>query len=75
MRHVHLIIINVLAAATVIFSAQNLQLVHVSFLRLSMEVRLAFLIVGIYVLGALTGASLMALLRKIFKGMRLGEAL
>lgn len=70
MRYLHLAIIIVFAGAVVIFAAQNLQAVEVSFLRLSVRVWLAFLIAAIYVLGAFTGGSLLALLRQSFKGAK-----
>jgi uncharacterized integral membrane protein len=70
MRYLHLAIIIVFAGAVVIFAAQNLQVVEVSFLGISVRVWLALLIVGIYVLGAVTGGSLLALLRRSLKGAR-----
>jgi uncharacterized integral membrane protein len=70
MRWVYLTVIVVFAAATMIFAAQNLQVVTVSFLRLSVQTPLAVLIVVIYVLGALTGGSLLALLRRSIEGAR-----
>ncbi|MEA2759269.1 MAG: lipopolysaccharide assembly protein [Methylobacteriaceae bacterium] len=70
MRYLHLAVIVIFAAMIVLFAAQNFQLVAVSFLRISMEIRLAFLVVIIYVLGALTGGSLLALLRHSIQGAR-----
>jgi putative membrane protein len=73
MRHLHLAVIILFAGATVIFCAQNLQIVEVSLLRFSAHVPLAFLIAGIYILGAITGGSLLALLRQSFKGAKLAS--
>ena len=70
MRWLHWAVIIVFAAATLIFAAQNFQIVNVSFLRLSVQTPLAFLVAVIYVLGALTGGSLFALLRRSIEGAR-----
>lgn len=70
MRWFHLAVIVLLAAATIIFAAQNLQIVTVSFLRLSAQTPLAFLIAVIYLLGTATGGSLLALLRRSIAGAR-----
>jgi uncharacterized integral membrane protein len=70
MRWFYLAIIVLLAAATVIFAAQNFQVVAVSFLRISIQTPLAFLIAVIYLLGAVTGGSLLALLRRSIEGAR-----
>jgi uncharacterized integral membrane protein len=70
MRWFYLTLIVVFAAATLIFALQNLQVVDVSFLRLGVRTPLAFLVGVIYVLGALTGGSLFALLRRSIEGAR-----
>ena len=70
MRWFYLAIIVLFAAATVIFAAQNFQVVAVSFLRISIQTPLAFLIAVIYLLGAVTGGSLLALLRRSIEGAR-----
>ncbi len=70
MRWFHWAVIIVFAAATLIFAAQNFQIVNVSFLSLSVQTPLAFLVAVIYVLGALTGGSLFALLRRSIEGAR-----
>ena len=68
MRWLHMVVMCVFAAAVIIFAAQNLQIVTISFLGFSAEVRLAILAAGIYLLGALTGGSLLALLRQSIEG-------
>jgi uncharacterized integral membrane protein len=68
MRLVYLAIIIVLAAAAVIFIIENLTEVSVSFLGFSVTMRLAILVFIIYVLGAATGGSLFALLRRSYEG-------
>jgi lipopolysaccharide assembly protein A len=64
MRWIYLIVIVAFVAAIVIFGAQNLEMIRISFLGLSLRVPLALLAVIVYVLGAITGGSLFALLRK-----------
>ena len=71
MRWFYLAVIVLLAAATVVFAAQNFQVVAVSFLRLSFKTPLALLIAAIYLLGAATGGTLLALLRRSIEGARL----
>jgi lipopolysaccharide assembly protein A len=71
MRWIHLIIIGLFLAATIIFAAQNLEIVTVSFLGFSARAPLALLVVIIYVLGMATGGSLLALLRRSLQGARL----
>jgi uncharacterized integral membrane protein len=66
MRWFHLAVIVLFVTATIIFAAQNLQIVEVSFLRMSVHTRLAFLIAIMYLIGAATGGSLLALLRRSF---------
>ena len=70
MRWFHLTVVILFAAATILFAAQNFQLVTVSFLRISAQTPVAFLIAVIYLLGAATGGSLLALLRRSIEGAR-----
>jgi lipopolysaccharide assembly protein A len=70
MRGVYLVIVVVFVAAIVIFAAQNLGLVTMSFLGFSARAPLAVLTAIVYVLGAVTGGSLLALLRKSVQGSR-----
>jgi lipopolysaccharide assembly protein A len=70
MRWLHLAVIVLFAALTAVFAMQNLQTVTVSFFRISAQMPLAFLVAIIYLLGALTGGSLFALLRRSFEGAR-----
>lgn len=74
MRWMHLTIIVLFATATIIFAFQNLENVTVSFLGLSVRTPLAILVVVVYVLGAVTGGSLLALLRRSYAGSRRGSA-
>lgn len=70
MRWLHLAVIVLFAAVTTIFAAQNLQIVTVSLLRISAQMPLAFLVAIIYLLGAVTGSSLFALLRRALERAR-----
>lgn len=57
----------VLSLATLIFALQNLEVVAVSFLGFEVRAPLAVVTILIYVLGALTGGSLLALLRRSYE--------
>jgi putative membrane protein len=70
MRWVYLTVVVLFAAATIIFVFQNVQVVTMSFLGLSVRAPLAVLAAVAYVLGTLTGGSLYALLRKSVQGSR-----
>lgn len=64
MRWIYLAINILFLATTIIFAVQNLQAVTISFLGLGLRAPLALLVVVIYVIGAVTGGALFALLRK-----------
>jgi putative membrane protein len=70
MRWIHLTVIVVFAAATLIFALFNLKSVTVAFLGLSISAPLAIVVFVVYVLGAVTGGSLLALLRRSYVGSR-----
>jgi lipopolysaccharide assembly protein A len=70
MRWLHLAVIVLFAAVTAVFAMQNLQTVTVSFFRFGAHMPLAFLVAIIYLLGAVTGGSLFALLRRALEGAR-----
>ena len=70
MRWIHLVVIAVFALATLAFAVQNLEVVTMSLFHVRVRVPLALLTVVVYVLGAITGGSLFALLRKSYKGAR-----
>ena len=72
MRWVYLTIVVVFVAAILIFGFQNLGVVTMSFLGFSVRAPLAILAAVVYVLGAITGGSLYALLRKSLRGSPLG---
>jgi uncharacterized integral membrane protein len=70
MRWIHLTAIALFVAATLVFSAQNFQIVTMSFLGFSARAPLALMVGIIYLLGMATGGSLWALLRRSFEGSR-----
>lgn len=70
MRWLYLIVIVVFVAAIVLFAIQNLGLVTMSFLGFSVRAPLAVLAVTVYILGAITGGSLFALLRRSVQATR-----
>jgi uncharacterized integral membrane protein len=69
-RWVYLAIVIVFVAALIIFVFQNTQSVNIAFLALSVTLPLAVLVFIVYVLGALSGGSLYALLRRSVAGSR-----
>ena len=71
MRWLHLTVIILFAAATLIFALQNLEIVTMAFLGFSVRAPLALLVAVVYVLGMVTGGSLWALLRRSLQGSRL----
>jgi uncharacterized integral membrane protein len=74
MRFVHLAIIVIIVAATLIFALQNLQSVTMSFLGYSVRMPLALQAIVVYLLGMATGGSLWALLRRSIEGTRRTDA-
>ncbi len=70
MRWFYLAIVLVFVAALIIFVVQNTQSVDISFLALGVTLPLAVLVFVVYVLGALSGGSLYALLRRSVAGSR-----
>ena len=70
MRWLYLAIVLVFVAALIIFVFQNTQSVGISFLALGATLPLAVLVFVVYVLGALSGGSLYALLRRSVAGSR-----
>jgi uncharacterized integral membrane protein len=63
MRWFYLAIVIIFVAATVIFVLQNFDPVTMAFLGTRVRAPLALLVAVVYVLGAITGGSLFALLR------------
>ena len=70
MRWIYLAFIILIAAATIVFALQNFEIVTMSFLGFNARVPLALLVAVAYLLGAATGGSLYALLRRSYVGSR-----
>ena len=70
MRWIHLGIIILFALATIIFVLQNFEIVTMSLLGFDARVPLALVVAIAYLLGAATGGSLFALLRRSYEGSR-----
>jgi putative membrane protein len=70
MRWFYLAVIVLFALATIIFALQNLEIITISFLGSNLRVPLALLVAVVYLLGAATGGSLLALLRRSYQGSR-----
>jgi lipopolysaccharide assembly protein A len=71
MRWLYVIIIIAFVAAIIIFAVQNFQVVNMSFLGFNLRAPLALVAAILYVLGAITGGSLFALLRKSIRESKL----
>ncbi|WGD49767.1 hypothetical protein QA641_29590 [Bradyrhizobium sp. CB1650] len=72
MRWFHLAVIVLFAAATMIFAAQNFENVTISFFKMNFSLPLALQTLIVYLLGAATGGSLFALLRRSFTRAKRG---
>jgi uncharacterized integral membrane protein len=68
MRWFHLAVIVLFAAATIIFAAQNLETVTISFFKMNLSLPLALQTLVVYLVGAATGGSVFALLRRSYTG-------
>lgn len=72
MRWFHIAVIVVFAAATMIFAVQNFETVTISFFKTNLSLPLALQTLVVYLLGAATGGSLFALLRRSYAGSKAG---
>jgi putative membrane protein len=70
MRWIYLAVIFLFATATIVFVLQNFEIVTISFLGSNVRVPLALLVAVVYLLGAATGGSMFALLRRSYEGSR-----
>jgi uncharacterized integral membrane protein len=74
MRWFYLAVVVLFVIAVILFAAQNRDMTTVAFLRMDVRMPLAMVMVVVYVLGALTGGSLLALLRRTVQAARRREA-
>ncbi|CUU20405.1 hypothetical protein CDS [Bradyrhizobium sp.] len=70
MRWFHLAVIVSFAAATIVFAVQNLDTVTISFFKMNLSLPLALQTLVVYLVGAATGGSLFALLRRSYAGSK-----
>jgi lipopolysaccharide assembly protein A len=70
MRWVHLTIVVLFVAVMIVFVIENREVVTMAFLGFSFRAPLALVVAGFYVLGAVTGGSLLTLLRRSIEGAR-----
>jgi uncharacterized integral membrane protein len=70
MRYVYIVLIATFVAIITLFKIQNLDTVTVSLLGASVTLPVSVLVLLIYVLGALTGGTLVALIRTWFQGAK-----
>ena len=70
MRWIYLAVIILFAAATIIFALQNFEIVTCPFSASMPACRSQLLVAVVYLLGAATGGSLFALLRRSYEGSR-----
>jgi uncharacterized integral membrane protein len=68
MRYVHIAIIVLLTALVLTFKLQNLQSVTLQFFSFTASMPVTALIVLVYVLGMLTGGSLLSLMKRSYRG-------
>jgi uncharacterized integral membrane protein len=74
MRWIHIAVIALFVAVIIIFVVQNVTPVTMSFLGFSVRAPMAVLAAIVYLLGAATGGSLFALLRKSVRASRAGAS-
>lgn len=67
-RYVNIALIVLLTAAILLFKFQNLDTVTVSFLNMSATLPVSLLVIGIYVLGMISGGAVLALVRGLIRG-------
>jgi len=70
MRYIYIGLVVVATAIVLLFKVQNLTAVTVSLLGMSVTIPVFLLVIGIYLLGMLTGSSLLALLRGWIRNAR-----
>jgi lipopolysaccharide assembly protein A len=75
MRWVYLAVVVLFVAAMIVFAIQNREAVTMAFLGFSIRAPLALLATGVYILGAITGGSLLALLRRSVQRARPASAM
>ena len=70
MRYIYIGLIVAFTALVLLFKVQNFQIATVSLFSLRMTLPVSLLVIGVYVLGMLTGGFVLALLRGWVRGTR-----
>ena len=70
MRYVYIGLVVVFTAIVLLFKVQNVEAVNVTLFSASITVPVAVLVVGVYVLGMLSGSFLVSVLRSWIRGAR-----
>ena len=68
MRFVYIALVVLLTAAVLLFKFQNLTSVTLSFLAMNVTLPMSVLVIGVYVLGMVTGGALVSLVRGWVRG-------
>ena len=68
MRFVYIALVVVLTAAVLLFKFQNLSSVTLSFLSMNVTLPVSVMVIGVYVLGMVTGGALLSLVRGWVRG-------
>ena len=70
MRYVYIGLIVVVTAVVLLFKIQNLTSVTVSLFSMSLTMPVSLLVIGVYILGMLSGSALWSLLRGWLQGAK-----
>jgi uncharacterized integral membrane protein len=68
MRFVYIALVVLLTAAVLLFKFQNLSSVTLSFLSMNVTLPVSVMVIGVYVLGMVTGGALVSLVRSWVRG-------
>ena len=68
MRFVYIALVVLLTAAVLLFNCQNLSSVTLSFLSMNVTLPVSVMVIGVYVLGMVTGGALLSLVRGWVRG-------
>jgi uncharacterized integral membrane protein len=68
MRYIYIALVVLVTAAVLLFKFQNLSSVTISFLSMNLTLPVSLMVLGVYVLGMVTGGALVGLLRGWVRG-------
>ena len=68
MRYLYIVLILLFTAAVLLFKFQNIQSVTVTLLTASVTLPLSVLVIGVYLLGMVSGTMLLSVLRRWMRG-------